>query len=87
MEHHERWDGSGYLGKKEEEIDEFAAITAVADVFDVLVSKRSYKDEWTVEDAYKEIIKQAGSQFSPKVIEAFEKSFEDIVEILSIYRG
>lgn len=85
-EHHERWDGTGYLGLKEEEINELAAITAIADVFDVLVSKRSYKECWTVEDAYNEIISQDGRQFSPKVIQAFKQSYNDIVEILSIYK-
>lgn len=84
-EHHERWDGSGYLGLKEDEINELAAITAIADVFDVLVSKRSYKDCWSMEEAYNEIISQDGRQFSPKVIRAFKKSYNDIVEILSIY--
>ena len=85
-EHHERWDGNGYLGFKENEINELAAITAIADVFDVLVSKRSYKDKWSVEEAYNEIISQDGKQFSTNVIQAFKKSYNDIIEILSIYK-
>lgn len=85
-EHHERWDGTGYLGMKEDEISELAAITAIADVFDVLISKRSYKDSWSVEEAYEEIVSQEGKQFSPKVVEAFKESFDDILEILSLYK-
>lgn len=84
-EHHERWDGTGYLGLKEDEINELATITAIADVFDVLVSKRSYKESWSMEEAYNEIISQDGRQFSPKAIEVFKRSYNDIVEILSIY--
>lgn len=43
LQHHERWDGNGYLGYKGEEIDYLARFVTVADVFDALVSKRSYK--------------------------------------------
>lgn len=85
-EHHERWDGTGYLGLKEDEINELAAITAIADVFDVLVSKRSYKESWTMEEAYNEIVSQDGKQFSPKAIQAFKQSYNDIVEILAVYK-
>lgn len=85
-EHHERWDGTGYLGLKEDEINELAAVTAIADVFDVLVSRRSYKESWTVEEAYNEIVTQDGKQFSPKAIQAFKESYNDIVEILAVYK-
>lgn len=85
-EHHERWDGTGYLGLKEDEIDELAAVTAIADVFDVLVSRRSYKESWTLEEAYNEILSQDGKQFSPRAIQAFKESYNDIVEILALYK-
>ena len=85
-EHHERWDGTGYLGMKEDEINELAAVTAIADVFDVLVSRRSYKESWTLEEAYNEIVSQDGKQFSPKAIQAFKQSYDDIVEILAVYK-
>jgi len=71
--HHERWDGGGYpdaLGG--EDIPAVARIAAVADVFDVLVHERPYKDSWSVEAAAEEIRKGSGTQFDPAVVEAFE---------------
>ena len=71
--HHERWDGGGYPdGLAGDEIPAVARITAVADVFDVLVHERPYKDSWTVEAAAEEIRKGAGTQFDPAVVEAFD---------------
>ena len=49
-----------------------ARITHVADVFDVLVHERPYKDSWSVEAAAEEIRKGAGTQFDPAVVEAFD---------------
>ena len=71
--HHERWDGDGYPdGLAGEDIPAVARMTAVADVFDVLVHERPYKDSWSVEDAADEIRKGAGTQFDPDVVQAFE---------------
>ncbi len=71
--HHERWDGGGYPDALQGEgIPAVARITAVADVFDVLVHERPYKDSWSVEAAAEEIRKGAGTQFDPAVVEAFE---------------
>ena len=64
--HHERWDGNGYPeGLKGEEIPLEARIMAIADVYDALVSKRVYKDEFSFEDANKIIIDGMGKQFDP----------------------
>ena len=64
--HHERWDGNGYpKGLKGEEIPLEARIMAIADVYDALVSKRVYKDEFSFEDANKIIIDGMGKQFDP----------------------
>ncbi len=85
--HHERWDGNGYTHHlKGDEIPVEAQITSVADVFDALVSKRCYKDAWTIEQARDEIISQSGKQFSPRAVEAFEKRFEDFKHIAEIYK-
>jgi putative nucleotidyltransferase with HDIG domain len=71
--HHERWDGAGYPGGLTgEDIPVVARIAAVADVFDVLVHERPYKDSWSVEAAAEEIRKGAGTQFDPAVVEAFD---------------
>ena len=64
--HHERWDGTGYpKGLKGEEIPLEARIMAIADVYDALVSKRVYKDEFSFEEANKIIIDGMGKQFDP----------------------
>lgn len=85
-EHHERWDGKGYpRGLKGDEISLYAQLVSVADVYDALTSKRSYKEAWPAEEAKAEIIRQKGHQFSPKVVEAFEKSYDEIDKIRTTY--
>jgi response regulator RpfG family c-di-GMP phosphodiesterase len=70
--HHERWDGSGYPdGLAGEHIPLEGRLVAVADVFDVLVHERPYKESWTVEAATEEIQRGSGTQFDPDVVAAF----------------
>ncbi len=70
--HHERWDGTGYPdGLVADDIPLAGRLVHVADVFDVLVNERPYKESWTVEDAAEEIRAGAGTQFDPEVVEAF----------------
>jgi response regulator RpfG family c-di-GMP phosphodiesterase len=71
--HHERWDGTGYpdgLGGTDIPLE--GRLVHVADVFDVLVHERPYKESWTVEAAAEEIRRGAGTQFDPDVVRAFE---------------
>jgi hypothetical protein len=71
--HHERWDGEGYPdGLAGHRIPLVARLVGVADVFDVLVHERPYKEAWTVEDAAREIRSGAGTQFDPEVVAAFD---------------
>jgi response regulator RpfG family c-di-GMP phosphodiesterase len=71
--HHERWDGAGYPdGLAGEDIPIEGRLVHVADVFDVLVHERPYKESWTVEAAAEEIRRGAGTQFDPDVARAFE---------------
>ena len=64
--HHERWDGKGYPdGLKGDQIPIEARIMAIADVYDALVSKRVYKEEFSFDDAYRIIIENMGTQFDP----------------------
>ena len=64
--HHERWDGKGYpSGLKGDQIPLEARIMAIADVYDALVSKRVYKDEFSFENAYRIIMENMGTQFDP----------------------
>lgn len=88
MQHHEKWDGTGYpKGIKGEEINIFARITAVADVFDALTSRRPYKQGWPIQEAVDYIKSESGEQFDPKVVEAFEKALPKIIEIKEKYSG
>jgi cyclic di-GMP phosphodiesterase len=73
LTHHERWDGSGYIGLRQEAIPIAGRIVTVADVFDALTSERPYKKAWTVNEALEEIQHQSGRQFDPRVVEAFMK--------------
>jgi putative nucleotidyltransferase with HDIG domain len=70
--HHEKWDGSGYpQGLNAQDIPQVARIVAVADVFDALISERSYKLAWTESAAIAELERLSGSHFDPKIIAAF----------------
>ncbi len=74
--HHERWDGKGYpIGLKGEEIPLIAQIIAVADTYDAMVSTRPYRKGLDPKVAYDEIVRNSGTQFAPKVVEAFKKAF------------
>lgn len=81
-QHHERWDGKGYpLGLKGEEIHIYSRIVAISDVFDALLSKRPYKEEWSFEKTKRHILNQRGLQFDPEVVDAFEKVSEKLYKI------
>jgi putative two-component system response regulator len=70
--HHERWDGSGYpRGLAGEMIPVSGRITAVADVYDALISTRVYKQAWAQIDAVHYVVAGSGTQFEPRVVEAF----------------
>jgi putative nucleotidyltransferase with HDIG domain len=72
--HHERWDGSGYpQGLKAQSIPLQARIFAVADVFDALTSKRSYRKTSKPEDAVEYLREQANILFDPEIVEALAK--------------
>ncbi|MCE9647827.1 MAG: HD domain-containing protein [Chloroflexi bacterium] len=70
--HHEKWDGTGYpQGLKEHAIPMSARIFAVADVWDALVSNRSYNEAWPREKIIDYFVKQAGVHFDPRVVNIF----------------
>ncbi len=71
LEHHERMDGSGYMGLEADEISFPARIVAVADVFDALVTERSYKDSWGFEKAFDYICLHKRDLFDCDVVTAF----------------
>ncbi|MFA5985408.1 MAG: HD domain-containing phosphohydrolase [Methylococcaceae bacterium] len=70
--HHERWDGSGYPnGLKGEEIPLSARILALADVFDALTTKRTYKPAFSFAQTKQIILEGKGSHFDPDIVDAF----------------
>jgi response regulator RpfG family c-di-GMP phosphodiesterase len=70
--HHERWDGSGYPdGLRGDEIPLPARICALCDVFDALLSERTYKRAWPLADAVAEIAAQRGRHFDPRLVDTF----------------
>lgn len=72
--HHERYDAKGYpRGIGGESLPESARILAIADSFDAMTSKRSYKEAYSVEFAIQELERCKGSQFDPKLVEVFVK--------------
>jgi len=87
MEHHEKWDGSGYpSGLKGEEISIEGRIAAIADVFDALTSKRPYKEPWSTEQAVELLQDQAGKHFDPQLVTLFINCLDDILKIRSTYQ-
>ena len=80
--HHERWDGKGYpSGLAGEEIPLSARIMAVADVFDALVSRRSYKEPFSFEKAMDIIREGSGTQFDPLIVQAFVDASDEVREV------
>lgn len=79
LNHHERFDGSGYPnGISGKDIPLVARIVAVADVYDALISPRPYKKAWADKDAQDYLHKHAGTQFDPICVEAFFERLESI---------
>jgi len=75
--HHERWDGRGYphrLGG--EDIPLMARIVQVADTYDAMVAERPYRQPLTHEEAAAELLAHEGTQFDPRVLEAFLDTFQ-----------
>ena len=74
--HHERWDGDGYVGIRQDQIPLAGRIVAVADVFDALTQKRPYKAAWPIVEAIAEIERQRTRQFDPEIVDAFLRVIE-----------
>jgi len=74
--HHERWDGSGYPdGLSGRDIPLPARIVTLADSFDAMTIDRPYRSARDPEDAYNEVVSNAGAQFDPQVVAAFQRAW------------
>jgi putative two-component system response regulator len=86
LHHHEKWDGSGYPnGLKGTDIPITGRITAIADVFDALISKRPYRDALSLKKSLVIIREGRGSHFDPDVVDAFFVIQDDILNIKKQY--
>ena len=107
LNHHERWDGTGYpghvdymtglplkgyalpdgraQGKKGVDIPLYGRIVAIADVFDALSSRRSYKEPWDEKKILAKLEQGAGNQFDPELVEIFFNRYEMIRSIQKRY--
>lgn len=86
LEHHEKWDGTGYpYGLKGEEISIEGRIVTIADVFDALTSKRPYKKAWSVEEALDLLKDEAGKHFDPQLVDLFIGQIDSIIEIKNTF--
>jgi Response regulator containing a CheY-like receiver domain and an HD-GYP domain len=84
LSHHEKWNGGGYPnGLVKNDIPLSARIVALADTFDVLISKRSYKEPYPVSRAIEIIKSERGKHFDPDIADVFEKNLEEIIKVNS----
>lgn len=86
LNHHEKWDGSGYpRNLREEQIPIEGRIAAICDVFDALTSKRPYKEPWPVEKALAFVQDNSGKHFDPRLVEHFTTIYDQILKIRDKY--
>ena len=88
--HHEKYDGTGYPGKlKGEDIPYLARIAAIADTFDAMTSKRSYRDPLPLDVVISEFERCRGTQFDPELDDLFldilKNHYDEIQEIQDNY--
>ena len=89
--HHQKWNGLGYAGPSDagklagENIPLAARITAIADVFDALVSPRSYKAPWPFSKAMMLLREEAGSHFDPQLVDCLEEIMDVVTSIYARY--
>lgn len=81
-EHHENWDGSGYpRGLTGENIDIRGRIVIIADVFDALLQKRTYKASWSYDEINTYMLERRGIQFDPQLLDIFFANIDAMIEI------
>jgi putative two-component system response regulator len=82
LNHHERWDGSGYPhGIKGEDIPLSARLCAIADVFDALTTPRPYKKEISSEDAWRLIAGASNMLFDPQLVQVFTDELPSLLKV------
>ncbi len=88
VEHHEKWDGSGYpKGSQGEDIHIYGRITAIADVFDALGHDRVYKKAWPMENILELFKEGRGKHFDPNLIDLFFGNLDEFLAIKESFDG
>ncbi len=86
LEHHEKWNGTGYPNaKKEGEIHLYARIVSIADVFDALSSRRRYKEPMSLDRVQHIIRENSGRHFDPRLVQLFLDHMDQFLEIKEQY--
>jgi putative two-component system response regulator len=86
LQHHEKWNGTGYPGAlKGEDISQIARIVAIADVFDALTSERPYKKPWSLDNVLSFFDDQSGEHFDPYLVKQFQEILPEVMEIKEKY--
>ncbi|WP_163834786.1 DUF3369 domain-containing protein [Spartinivicinus ruber] len=86
-QHHEKWDGSGYPSQLAgENIHIYGRITALADVFDALSSKRCYKEPWDIDAVLSYIKTEQGKHFDPTLVDILFSSLDEFLAIRAQYQ-
>jgi putative nucleotidyltransferase with HDIG domain len=76
--HHERWDGRGYpRALQGEEIPLLARVVMIADAYDVMIARDSYRRPRTASEAISELRRVSGAQFDPELVETFVQLLSD----------
>lgn len=87
LEHHEKWDGSGYPNAKAgDDIHIYGRITALADVFDALGSDRCYKQAWDDDKIFSLLKEQSGKHFDPGLVSVFFENIDQFFEVRTRYK-
>jgi len=87
LEHHERWDGSGYpRGLKGEEIHIFGRIVGLVDVFDALTCDRVYRTASSNDKVLEHILQMRGEHFDPRLVDLFLAHIGDFLTILEKHK-
>jgi putative two-component system response regulator len=88
LSHHEKYDGTGYPhGSRGEKIPLSARISALADVYDALTMARPYKEAWSHQRAVEEIVRLAGIQFDPVLVEIFRDIQGQFARVRGLFPG
>lgn len=86
--HHECYDGSGYPnGLQGQDIPLEGRITAVADVFDALTSKRPYKEAWHFDEALEYMVSNVGKKYDPDCVQAIQDNVKQMMVIHDRFKG